>query len=99
VTPAIGPDLAHATDEQVRAALEEAELPSLMPALAYLTGDLALVGRDLRPQAGGPSVVLAAQGGMSTAQQALARQRAPHPGHYRFTTAEGAGGRRTSARG
>jgi 4-hydroxyacetophenone monooxygenase len=76
VTPAIGPDLAHATDEQLRAALEEAELPSLMPALTYLTGDMALVGRDLRPQAGGPSVVLAAQGGMSTAQQAQARQRA-----------------------
>ncbi|MDX6417557.1 MAG: 4-hydroxyacetophenone monooxygenase, partial [Trebonia sp.] len=76
MTPAIGQDLARATDEQLRAALEQAELPSLMPALAYLTGDMALVGSELRPPASGSSVVLAAQGGMTPAQQALARQRA-----------------------
>ena len=76
MTPATGQDLAHATDEQLRAALEQAELPSLMPALGYLTGDMSLVGSDLRPSASGPSVVLAAQGGMTPAQQALARQRA-----------------------
>jgi len=76
VTPVIGQDLAHATDRQLQAALEQAELPSLMPALGYLTGDLSLVGSDLRPLAGRPSVVLAAQGGMTPAQQALARQRA-----------------------
>ena len=76
MTPLNEPDLAHAGDEQLEAALEQAELPSLMPALAYLTGDMALVGSDLRPRASGPSVVLAAQGGMTTAQQALARQRA-----------------------
>ena len=77
MTPLNEPDLAHAGDEQLEAALEQAELPSLMPALAYLTGDMALVGSDLRPRASGPiEVVLAAQGGMTTAQQALARQRA-----------------------
>jgi 4-hydroxyacetophenone monooxygenase len=76
VTLATGQDLAHATDEELRAALEQAELPSLMPALGYLTGDLSLVGSELRPPASGPSVVLAAQGGMTPAQQALARQRA-----------------------
>jgi 4-hydroxyacetophenone monooxygenase len=76
VTPAIGQDLAYATNEQLEAALEQAELPSLMPALAYLTGDMALVGSELRPPASGSSVVLAAQGGMTPAQQALARQRA-----------------------
>ena len=47
-----------------------------MPALAYLTGDMSLVGPELRPSFTGPSVVLAAQGGMTPAQQALARQRA-----------------------
>jgi len=76
MTPPNEPDLAHASDEQLEAVLEQAELPSLMPALAYLTGDMALVGSDLRPRASGPSVVLAAQGGMTPAQQALARRRA-----------------------
>lgn len=76
MTLATGQDLAHATDQELRAALEQAELPSLMPALAYLTGDLSLVGSDLRPPASGPSVVLAVQGGMTPAQQETARQRA-----------------------
>jgi 4-hydroxyacetophenone monooxygenase len=76
VTPAIEQGLPHVSDGQLAAALEQAELPSLMPALAYLTGDMTLVGSDLRPQATGPSVVLAAQGGMTPGQQELARQRA-----------------------
>ncbi|MGD0698974.1 MAG: NAD(P)/FAD-dependent oxidoreductase [Trebonia sp.] len=71
-----GPNLADASDGQLRAALEQAELPALMPALGYLTGDLSLVGSQLRPPANGPSVVLAAQGGMTQAQQELARQSA-----------------------
>ncbi len=32
-----------ATDDEIRAALEDAELPPLLPALAYLTGDLSLL--------------------------------------------------------
>jgi 4-hydroxyacetophenone monooxygenase len=76
VTLAAGQDLAHATDEELRVALGQAELPSLMPALGYLTGDLSLVGSDLRPPTSGPSVVLAAQGGMTPGQQELARGRA-----------------------
>ncbi len=76
MTPATGKGLAQATDEELRAALEQAELPSLMPALAYLTADLSLVGSDLRPPSSGPSVVLAAQGGLTPEQQELARQRA-----------------------
>ena len=59
---ALGQDLAHATDEQLRTVLEQAELPSLMPALAYLSGDMALVGSDLRRRASGPPVVLAGAG-------------------------------------
>ena len=76
MTVATAQNLAHATDEELRTALEQAELPSLMPALSYLTGDRSLVGSELRPAAGGPSVVVAPQGGMTTAQQELARQRA-----------------------
>ena len=41
-------DLRQASDQQLAAALRDAELPSLMPALAYLTGDMSLVGSELR---------------------------------------------------
>lgn len=37
------------TDEQIAEALLEAELAPLLPALAYLTGDLSLLRADLRP--------------------------------------------------
>jgi 4-hydroxyacetophenone monooxygenase len=76
MTLAAGQSLGHATDRQLETALGDAELPSLMPALAYLTGDTSLVASELRPPANGSSVVLAAQGGMTPAQQALARRRA-----------------------
>ena len=39
------------TDEQIAAALEQAELAPLLPAIAYLTGDLSLLRADLRPDA------------------------------------------------
>ncbi|HEY6792040.1 MAG TPA: NAD(P)/FAD-dependent oxidoreductase, partial [Trebonia sp.] len=73
---ALADTLARATDEELATALRDAELPCLMPALAYLTGDLSMVAGDLSPAAAGPAVVLAPQGGMTPAQQALARQRA-----------------------
>jgi 4-hydroxyacetophenone monooxygenase len=75
MTLAAGQSLGHATDRQLETALGDAELPSLMPALAYLTGDTSLVASELRPPANGSSVVLAAQGGMTPAQQALAGRR------------------------
>ncbi|MCW2528463.1 MAG: hapE [Pseudonocardiales bacterium] len=68
--------LVDATDDQLALALRDAELPSLMPALAYLTGDHALVGDDIRPPTSGASVVLAAQGGLTLFQQDMARERA-----------------------
>ena len=34
-----------ATDDELRAALEVADLPPLLPTLAYLTGDLGVVAR------------------------------------------------------
>ncbi len=37
------------TDDQIAEALLEAELAPLLPALAYLTGDLSLLRADLRP--------------------------------------------------
>jgi 4-hydroxyacetophenone monooxygenase len=76
VTPPAGDSLRQASDQQLETALRDAELPSLMPALAYLTGDMSLVASELHPPVTGPSVVLAPQGGMTPQQQALARQRA-----------------------
>jgi len=38
-----------ATDEELRTALGEAHLPSLLPALALITGDRSLLRGDLRP--------------------------------------------------
>lgn len=37
------------SDDDIAAALESAELPSLLPALAYLTGDISLLCDHLRP--------------------------------------------------
>ena len=59
-----------ASDDELRAILAEAEVPPLLPALAYLTGDLSLLREELRPNAltfGMP------QGGLDEAQQASAR--------------------------
>ena len=61
-------------DQALAAILEHAELPSLLPALAYVTGDMSLVADDLRP----PPVLSAAvlpQAGMSEETQKRARQR------------------------
>ena len=37
------------SDDEIMQALEQAEIPPLLPALAYLTGDLSLLREDLRP--------------------------------------------------
>ncbi len=59
------------TDEEIRAALEDAEVPPLLPALAYLTGDLSLLRDDLRPD---PLLIAMPQGGLTDEQLATARQ-------------------------
>jgi len=60
-------------DTTLTAALADAELPSLLPALAYLTGDMALVASDLRPPQTLSAVVLP-QAGMSDEVQGRARE-------------------------
>ena len=58
-------------DEAIRTAIEDAHLPSLLPALAQITGDLSLLRDDLVPE----TVVLAdPQGGLSPEKLAEARE-------------------------
>jgi 4-hydroxyacetophenone monooxygenase len=58
------------SDEEIRAHLADAEVPPLLPALAYATGDLGLLVPELRPD---PALVAMPQGGLSEEQQAQAR--------------------------
>jgi 4-hydroxyacetophenone monooxygenase len=74
--PSDAVDLSAAGDAELTEALLGAELPSLMPALAYLTGDMSLVADDLRPVPSAPAVTVPPQGGMTAEQRARARQRA-----------------------
>jgi len=60
-----------ASDAEIKAALEQAEIPPLLPALAYLTGDLALLRENLRPD---PMLIAMPQGGLTEDQQAEARE-------------------------
>jgi 4-hydroxyacetophenone monooxygenase len=54
----------------IRAALEDAHVPSLLPTVAQLTGDLSLLRHDLRPD---PTRIREPQGGLTDAQQAATR--------------------------
>ncbi len=60
-----------ASDDEIRAALSQAEIPPLLPALAYLTGDLTLLRDELRPN---PMLGAMPQGGLGEDQQATARE-------------------------
>jgi 4-hydroxyacetophenone monooxygenase len=60
-----------ATDDELRAYLAEAEVPPLLSAVAYVTGDLTLLRDDLRPD---PNLLALPQGGMTAEQQSEARR-------------------------
>lgn len=59
------------SDHEIRAMLAEAEIPPLLPALAYVTGDLSLLRDDLRPNA---LMLALPQGGLDEGQLAAARE-------------------------
>ena len=73
--PDFAADLASADDETVRAALSQAEIPALLPALAAALGDLSLVPDHLRPSL---AVLMDPTAGLSPDQQAEARELAFH---------------------
>jgi 4-hydroxyacetophenone monooxygenase len=71
-SPFIGPvEPIVETDEEIGRILEEAQVPPLLPALAYATGDLSLLRDDLRPD---PLLFGLPQGGLTDEQQAAARR-------------------------
>ncbi len=55
-----------ATNDEIRAAVAEAELPPLLPALVYATGDYSLLHDELRPD---PLLNGMPQGGLTDEQQ------------------------------
>ncbi len=57
-------------DQTIRAALEEAHIPSLMVALVHLSGDAKLLRGDIKPQM---SFLGDPQGGITPEQQAWVR--------------------------
>src|SRR5215203_1057044 len=59
------------SDEELREILVDAEIPPLLPALAYLTGDLDLLRPELRPD---PMLLAMPQGGLTEEQMAQARE-------------------------
>lgn len=61
-------------DEFIRGAVEDADLPALMAALAMLTGDTSLISSDLKPTSPPMTAVVAPQGGMSVDAQVKARR-------------------------
>ncbi|HET9201080.1 MAG TPA: NAD(P)/FAD-dependent oxidoreductase, partial [Dehalococcoidia bacterium] len=60
-----------ADDAKLKQVLLDAHLPSLLPALAHVTGDLALLREELKPD---PSPFAGEQGGLSPERQEEARE-------------------------
>ncbi len=60
-----------APDEEIRRHLNEAEVPPLLPAIAYVTGDLSLLRDELRPN---PLMLSLPQGGLDENQLETARR-------------------------
>ena len=58
-------------DEEIREALQSADLPALLPALAYITGDLSLLRDDVRID---PALISEEQAGLTAEQQTGIRE-------------------------
>jgi 4-hydroxyacetophenone monooxygenase len=62
-----------ADDEFIRSALEDADIPALLPALSYITGDFSLLRPEVQVD---PALIMQDQGGLTPEQLATARQMA-----------------------
>lgn len=62
-----------ADDEAIGGAVDDADLPALLAALAMLTGDESLLREDLRPPTPPMGATIAPQGGMTSEAQEQAR--------------------------
>lgn len=65
-----------ASDEDIRRAVTEGDMPSLLAALAMLTRDFELIADELKPPTPSMTSTIAPQGGMSEEVLAKARDRA-----------------------
>ncbi|WP_180683914.1 flavin-containing monooxygenase [Tepidicella baoligensis] len=65
-----------ATDEEIRRAVDDADMPSLLAALAMLTRDFDLIAEELKPPTPSMISTIAPHGGMSEDVLAKARERA-----------------------
>ncbi len=63
-----------ASDEFIRQAVEDADLPALMATLAMITGDTSLITGDLKPPTPPMLTAIAPQGGMSHEVQVKAKR-------------------------
>lgn len=63
-----------ASDDEIRHAVDEADMPSLLAALAMLTKDFELIGEDLKPPTPAMTSTISPQGGMSIEALSRARQ-------------------------
>lgn len=66
--------LRDATAEEIRAAVEDAHLPSLLAALAYATGDLSILRPELAPSNVSLTLAMDPSGGLSPQAQTEARR-------------------------
>ena len=63
-----------ASDDFIRQAVEDADLPALMATLAMITGDTALIAPDLKPPTPQMMTVIAPHGGMGKEAQEKAKR-------------------------
>ena len=68
------PEPFHQGEARLRQILLDAELPSLLPALAQITGDMSLIAPELRPTMRLTAAGVDPQGGMSPEAQERARE-------------------------
>lgn len=73
-TPQVSVEPFDDDEAAIREILADAELPSLLPALAHLTGDMSLLAEGLRPPWSSSASGKEPQGGMSAEAQEAARE-------------------------